>query len=107
MGFQPLEESKIINGAIFYDFRITGTQFPPRQRIQRANIGQNQTGLMKGAHQILSCGHINAGLAPNGAVDLGQQCGGNLYKIDSAQGNGGDETDQIPDHPAAQGNKGG
>ena len=72
-GFQPAEERCIAQQAVFRDFGITCSQFAPRQRVEQADVGDHRHRLMEGADQVLAMDGIDAGLAADGRVDLGQK----------------------------------
>ena len=73
LDFQPVEESCIAEQSVLGDFGITCSQFAPRQRVEQANVGDHRHRLMEGADQVLAMGGIDAGLAADGRVDLGQK----------------------------------
>src|SRR5262245_57255733 len=57
---------------------------------------------MKSAHQVLSGGKIDAGLAADRGIYLRQKCRRHLHKRQSAQVNRRPEPGQIADHAAAE-----
>ena len=102
-GFEPFEEGEIVDQPVFDHFPIAGQQLAARQGIEDRDIGQHHMRLMKAAHQILTKPRVDAGLAADRAVDLGQQGGRHLGYGDAAAQDTGGETGEIADHPAAQG----
>ena len=45
--FEPGEERRIADEAVFGDFGIAGIELPRRQRIENAGIGEDEVGLME------------------------------------------------------------
>ena len=58
---------------------------------------------MEGADQILAMGGIDAGLAADGRIDLGQKRGRDLDEIDAAAEDRCGKAREIADHAAAEG----
>ncbi len=102
VGFQPVEERRIAQGAIFDHFGIAGQQFAARQGREQGGVGDDDARLMEQADQVLALGRVDRGLAADRGIHLGQQGGGNLRKGDAALEHGGGEAGEIADHPAAQ-----
>ena len=59
---------------------------------------------MKGAHQILSRGNVDPGLAADRAIDLGEQARRHLHEIAAAIDDGCGEACKIADDSAAERN---
>jgi hypothetical protein len=57
---------------------------------------------MEAADQVLAGPRVDARLAADRGIDLGQERRRNLDEVDAAQQNRGGETGQVADHPAAQ-----
>ena len=57
---------------------------------------------MEGADQILALPRVDAGLAADRGIHLGQQRGGHLHDADAAPQDAGGEAGQIADHAAAE-----
>ena len=57
---------------------------------------------MKGADQVLAVARVDAGLAADRAVDLGEQRGRHLHAVQPAQQDGCGKSGKIADHPAAE-----
>src|SRR3546814_13659182 len=57
---------------------------------------------MEGADQVLALRCVDAGLAADRAVDLGQQAGRDLHEVEAAQGDSGGKAGEVADHAAAQ-----
>ena len=47
VGFQPGEEGRVADQAVFHHFGIARQQFAPRQRIQGRSIGEHQARLIE------------------------------------------------------------
>ena len=74
---------------------------------QCVDVGQHEARLVERADEVFAGPGIDAGFAPDRAVDLGHDGRGNLHQRDTPLVNGGNEARQVADHPAAQGdNKG-
>ena len=58
---------------------------------------------MEGADQVLALPGVDAGLAADRGIDLGQQRGRHLHHSDAAPQDAGGETGEIADHTAAKG----
>ncbi len=72
IGFQPIEELRIAQHAVFGNFRIARAKLARRQRIEHRRIGNHQHRLMKRADKILAVRRIDAGLAAHRRIDLRQ-----------------------------------
>ena len=58
---------------------------------------------MEGADQVLAVARVDAGLAADRAVDLGEQGGRHLHVSDAAQQDRRAEPGEVADHAAAEG----
>src|SRR3954463_8988039 len=58
---------------------------------------------MKEAHRVLAAGKIDAGLAADRGVDLGEKGGGELHEFDTAQEAAGGEAAEIAGAATAEG----
>ena len=58
---------------------------------------------MEGTDQVLALRRVDPGLAPDRTVDLRQKARGHLHESHPPPQDGGGETDQVTDDPAAQG----
>src|ERR1700736_5073318 len=63
IGFQPGEESRVANEAIFDNFGIASAKFARRQCFKRICVRDNKRRLMEGADQILAMTGVDPGLA--------------------------------------------
>ena len=103
VALQPGEKRRVADDPVFDDLGQAGAKFAGRQRVQRPQIAEDKTGLMKGADQVLAGFEIDADFAADRAVHLRQQGGGHLHERDAAQINRGDKSGQIAHDAAAQG----
>ena len=61
--FEPGEEMRPVDQAVFDDFGIAGGEFARRQGGEAVGVGEHERRLMEGADQILAMRRIDAGLA--------------------------------------------
>jgi len=73
------------------------------QRGEERGIGHHVDGLVEGADEVLSLGEVDGVLAAHARIDHGQERRGHDDEVDAAQIGGGDQTGEIPHHPAAHG----
>src|SRR5690606_24728316 len=77
---QPGEEIRPVDQPVFRHLRIAGAEFALGKRIKGTGIGQHQLRLMEDADEILAMDGIDAGLAADGGVYLGQKRRGYLHE---------------------------
>ena len=58
--------------------------------------------LVEGADQVLAARGVDAGLAADAGIHLGQQGGRDLHEGQAAQRGGGGEAGEVADHAAAE-----
>ena len=58
---------------------------------------------MEAADEVFAGGEVDAGLAADGGVDLGEESGGDLDVADAAHVDGGEEAGDVADDAAAEG----
>ena len=104
VGFEPGEKGFVAEHAIFRDFGISGAELARRQRVERRRIGDHQHRLMKRAEQVLALRRVDAGLAADRGIDLGQKRSRHLHEIDAAAQDRRRKAGEIADHPAAERN---
>ena len=85
------------------DLGIARAQLPSRQRGEHAGVGQHDARLVEGAGQVLAGRKVDAGLAADGAVHLGEQRGRHLHEGQPAQRHRGRKAGKVANHPAAEG----
>ncbi len=100
--FEPGEERRVIDQAIFDDLGVTGPELPLRQRREAIRIGEHQRRLVEGADEILAVAGIDAGLAADGGIHLGQETRRNLHEAHPALGRRRDEAREIAHDAPAQ-----
>ena len=88
--------------AVFNNFSHAAQKFAFRKSVQRSNINQNGKGLIESTDEVLSSFVIDACLPPDTAVDLGQECRGNLNEWYAPQIGCSRKTSDVPDNPPAQ-----
>ena len=71
------------------------------QGVQSGRVAQHGCRLPEGADQVLALWEVDAGLATDRCVDLGQQCGGDVNHGQAAVVGGGGEAGHVGDHPSA------
>ena len=99
---QPVEETGVAQQPVFHHLAIARQKIAARQRGQRVDIGQHQAGLVKRAHQVLALGGVDAGLAADGTVHLGQKRCRHLHEAHPAPQNRRRKPHQIANHAATQ-----
>ncbi len=97
-----IEEGAVADGAVLDDLGHAGGEFLRGQRGERVEIGNDEARLVERADEILTLGQVDAGLAADGAVDHGEERGGNLDEGDTAQVARGDEAGEVAHHAAAE-----
>ncbi len=107
MALAPGEERGVADQAGLGDFGVSRLQLTRRQGGEGAGVGEDHFRLVEGADQILAVACVDAGLAADRGIDLGQQGGRNLHEGQAAQGGGGGKPGQVADHAAAEGDDGG
>src|SRR6056297_1029794 len=107
VGVQPGEEGRVADGAVLDYLRETGPVVAVVKGLQRIEIGDHGSRPVEGADQILALRMIDAGLAANGCIDLGQQGGRHLHHLDPAHVAGRGKACHVADHAPAQGEYGG
>jgi hypothetical protein len=99
---EPGEERRIVDEPVFHHLRIARAELALAQGRERGNVGQHQARLVESADQILALPRVDAGLAADRGIHLGQQRGRHLHDADAAPQNAGGKARQIADHPAAE-----
>ena len=103
---EPAEQLGIADEAVLDDLGEPGAQLARRQRGQGGGVAHHELGLVEGPDQVLAADVVDAGLAADGRVHLGQQRGGHLHEGDAALVAGGGKAGEVPDHAPAQGQHG-
>ncbi|MNX86132.1 hypothetical protein D3C86_1180010 [compost metagenome] len=100
--FQPEEEIRLVDQAIFDDFGVTSAELPRAQRIEHRRIRQHQIGLVENADEVLAVAGVDARLAADGRIDLCQQRGRYLHEAHAATHDARCKTGEIADNAAAE-----
>ena len=79
------KKARIADQPVFHHLGIAGQHLAPRQGVERRGVGQHQARLVEGADQVLAVRRVDAGLAADRGIDLGQQGGRDLDEVDAAQ----------------------
>ena len=101
--FQIRKEFRIQDDSILDDFRQASPVFAIRQRPQHIRVDQNSAGLPESPNHVLAAGQVNSDFPADAAVDLCQERRGNLKERNSPCKRGRDESSQVADHAAANG----
>ena len=100
--FEPVEEGGVVDEAVLHDLGIAGPPFAQRQRGERRHVGEHQPRLVEAADQVLAVAAVDAGLAADAAVRLGEKRRRDLDEGDAAQQDARGEAGEVADHPAAE-----
>ena len=107
MLFQPGQEGLIADQAVFDHFGEAGGELARCKRAQRRSIDDHGPGLVEGTDHVLAQRVVDAGLAADGGVHLGQQGGRHLDEIDTTLVAGRREAGHVTDHATTQCDDGG
>nr|GEU28520.1 hypothetical protein [Tanacetum cinerariifolium] len=105
IGFDPVEERGVDDGAVLDHLSQAGRQFAVGQGFQGGRIGNHCARLVKRADHVLAQRMVDAGLAAHRRIDLRQQGGGHLDKVHAAHIAGGGVPGEVADHAAAEGDQ--
>ena len=100
--FQPGEEFRIAEHAVFQNLGVTGAHLAIGQRVERRQIGKHQRGLVKGTDQVFARRAVDRGLAADRTVHLSQQSRRHLDEAASAFQDGARKPGEIAHHAATQ-----
>ncbi len=100
---EPGEEGRIAEEPVFRHLGIAGAELALAQGRQHRDVGEHQARLMEGADQILALLGVDAGLAADGGVHLGEERGRHLHHAHAAAQDRGGEAGQVAHHAAAKG----
>ena len=99
---EPGEEGGIAEKAVFRDFGIACREFAAGQRVEKGDVGKDGARLVERADEILAVRRIDAGLAADRGIDLGQQRRRNLDEVDAAAQDRCGKAGEIADDAATQ-----
>ena len=106
VGLAPIPERRIVDQPVLGHFGIARQQLATRQAVEHRGIGQHEARLIEGADKVLAVARVDAGLAADRRVDLGQEGRRYLDEIDATQQHRGGKAREIADHAAAQSDQG-
>ena len=96
------EELGFADDARLDDFVEPGAVFALGQGVEDGGVDEHGERLVEAADQVLAADQIDAGLAADGGVHLGEQRGGDLQDGDAAHEDGGQEAAHVVDDAAAE-----
>ena len=79
----PLKEFTARDDAVLDDFVEASAELSPRERLEQLRIGHHDDGLVKRSDQVLAQRVIDADFSTDGAVDLGQECCGDVGELNT------------------------
>ena len=100
--FQPGEERGVADQPVLQGLGVAGQELAWQQGVEGGDVGENQVGLIEGAQQILAEVGIDAGLAADRTVHLGEQGGRDLDQGKAAKHDAGGEPGDVADDAAAK-----
>jgi hypothetical protein len=105
--FDSAEEGCVVNDAVFDDFGEAGDEFAVGKSFESVEIAEDEARLVEGADEVFSCGEVDSCFSADGAIDLGEEGGGDLDEGDAAEVGGSEEACEVTDDAAAEGDEGG
>ena len=105
IGLAPVEEGRIVDQPVFHHLGIACQQLAPGQGVEHLGVGQHQPRLVEGADHVLAVAGVDAGLAADRGIDLGEEGGRDLDEVDAAQQDRGGKAREVADDTAAQRHK--
>ena len=100
--FEPRKEFRVADGAVLDDLGDAGPELAIRQRRQRVGVDENDLRLVKRPDKVLALFVIDARLAADRGVDLGQQRRGHLDEGHATHVASGRESGDIADDAATE-----
>ncbi len=101
--FEPGEERGVAEEPVFQHLGIARTELARAQRGEDRDVGEHEARLMERADQVLALGRVDAGLAADRGIDLGEQRRRDLHEADAAAKDARREARKIAHHAAAKG----
>ena len=99
---EPSEERGIAEEPVFHHFGVARAELAGAERVEHGNVGEHEARLMEGADQVLALGGVDAGLAADGGIDLGEERGRDLHQPDAAAEDACGEAAEIADDATAE-----
>ena len=91
----------------FDGFLQAGAEFGGGEGGEGVDVGEDGEGVVEAADEVLAGEEVDAGLAAEGRVDLGEEGGGQADVADAAHVDGGEEAGGVADDAASEGEKDG
>ncbi len=101
--FEPGEELRVAEKAVLRDLGIAGAHLAGGKRLQNVSVGDDEARLVEDADQVLALRRIDAGLAADRAVDLGEKRRRDLHKAHATAQDARGKSGEVADHAAAEG----
>ena len=98
----PLEQLAARDDAVLDDFVQSGPELAPGERVEQLRVGDDHDWLVERPDQVLAQRMVDADLAADRAVDLGQQGGRRLDQPHAAQQGRRRETGHVAHHAAPE-----
>jgi len=102
MIFHEAHEGSIPDDSGLDAFHEASAEFAIGKGAENADVSENCSGMMKAANEVFAFGKIDAGLAADRRVDLGEEGCGDLQVADAAHEDGGNEAADVTDDAAAE-----
>ncbi len=101
LALAPLPQ-RAVQQPVLRHLRPARAELARRQRGERRRVGEHEPGLVERADQVLAVRRVDAGLAADAAVHLGQQGGRALHEVQAAQHAGRAEPREVAHDAAAE-----
>jgi hypothetical protein len=98
----PAEERLVVDEPVFRDLGIAGAHLAERQGVEERRVGEHQARLMEGADEVLAVGGVDARLAADRRIDLGEQRRRHLHEAHPAPDDRRREAREVAHDPPAQ-----
>ena len=101
VGFERHEQRLVAERRHLHDLAHRGPALSLGEGTEGGDVDDDGRGLVEGAEQVLALGKVDAGLAADGRVDLGDERGRDLDPGHAPQVRGGEEARRIAERAAA------
>ena len=101
--FEVSDEAGVVDDAGFDGLVEAGAELRGGEGGEEVGVGVDGDGVVEGADEVFARGKVDAGLATDGGVDLGEEGAGDLDVGDSAHVDGGEEAGDVADDSATEG----
>ena len=101
--FEVSEEAGVVDDAGFDGLVEAGAELRGGEGAEEVGVDVDGEGLVEAADEVFSGREIDAGLAADGGVDLGEEGAGDLDEGNSAHVDGGEEAGDVADDSATEG----